>query len=489
MPPQGTGLALLGVLGAPAAWAFWRRPELGLLAMCFFTASFLPRTAFGVNLAGFRLDAADLTLLGLLVLLIAHGLRRGTLVVPGWLVVGPLLAFAAVACFSALYARIYEHVPLGLALGELRPAAYCAGCALIAATITRRPQVTTLLLGLFILADLTAGAVILQQFVGPEGRVLPGMAVTGVWQIDALDAGSAAGPVRIVPPGHVLVYVMANVAFCLLLGSQRRWWRPLVLLQLGFLSVALLLTFTRGQWVASGIAALLACVAGAYVSRAVRRRLKRLSLAVVPSLALAGLALTSLALSGLELAPVGDTDLGAAVGDRVGSMLDPDETLASSSLRWRAFEAEEVFKVLSERPLLGVGLGNDYRLVTLLDGEASGWQWDPEGDGRLTRFVHNSYLYIAVKMGLLALALWIWFCLAFIACGARTFAGAPEGTPQLTVLAVSCSFVGLLEWATFEAHLMNTASMATVGLMVGVVAAGGAWWPGRRPALGGRAHG
>ncbi len=44
---------------------------------------------------------------------------------------------------------------------------------------------------------------------------------------------------------------------------------------------------------------------------------------------------------------------------------------------------------------------------------------------------------------------------------------------KTAALAGVCSFAGLLEWAAFESHFMQTGSMTTLGLMVGIVAAAG----------------
>ncbi len=462
-PGMAAWLLVLVGAGVPAARLVWSRPELGLVAISFFTASLVPRELITFSLAGLRLDPTDIILLGLLALLVVQGLRRNTMEIPRWSICGPLVAFAGFAVFSALYAWSYQGVQLGLAVGELRPAMYCAGCAIATALIVRRQQLTVLLAGLFIVADLTAGAVILQQFVSGQTSLVPTPA-SGVWQIDHIGgSGGGFGAVRVVPPGHVLMYLMANVAFCLVLGPLRTpWVRAFLALQLAFLGVGLLLTYTRAQWIASGIAVLLAC---ALLPRAAKTSLGRLLLLVVPILALA------VGLVGTGLVSVGGAGAGEALVSRAASIFTPDDTLDTASLEWRVFEVEAAGRALSEQPFLGVGLGNDYRDVTLLQGEASGWLWQLDGSqGRLTRFVHNSYLYVAVKMGLVALGVFLWFCLAFLMSGARAYFSLPDSPAKLIVLAIVCSFAGLLEWAVFIAHFMLPASMATLGLMVGIVA-------------------
>ena len=461
-PMKSSLLFALVAISVLSVWLVWHHPELGLLVVSFSTTGLVPRNLFSLPLAGLRLDPADIAVLGLLAVFVIQGLQRGRMEFPQWSVSGPLMAFAGFAVFSALYARFYEGVNLGLVVGELRPAVYCLGCAIAAMMIARRRQLTILLAGLFMIADLTAGAVILEQFKSVQGILqLP---PNGTWQINQLGgAGGGFGSVRVVPPGHVLVYLMAIIAFCLLLGPlQRRGLRVFLALQLAFLSLGLVLTYTRAQWIASGIAVLLVCT---FLPLAAKKKLGRFLLVAVPVVALA------VGLFGAGLLSVGGAVVNRALVSRFTSLLAPDSTAGTASLEWRSFEVAAAGRALNEHPLVGVGPGNDYRDVTLLQGEASGWLWELGGNSRLTRWVHDSYLYIAVKMGVVAAGVFLWFCLAFLVGGARAYASTPYGPAKFIVLAVVCSFAGLLEWAVFEAHFMLPAGMATVGLMLGIVIA------------------
>lgn len=466
-PLASLGLFLVGAAAIPLSRGIWRRPEVGLVALTFLTAGLISHSSLTFPFGGGRLNATDLVLLGTLAVFTVAGLRRNALVVPRWSILGPLAAFAGVVGFSALYALVLQRVPGGLVVGEARPAAYCAGCAFGVALLARRGQVALLLAGLFLVADLTAGAMLLQQFISAQ-RFL---ALLPDWQVNEMGSpGGGLGVVRVVPPAHVLMFLMANIAFCLALGPLRRaWQRIFLLLQVALLGGGLLLTYTRAQWVASGVALVLAC---ALLPLSAKRRLARATLIALPILMLlAGLV-------GTGVLPVAETSAGQALAARATSILAPDQTLNSASLEWRVFEVRAAASALSQHPLLGVGVGNDYRGVTLLQGEASGVLWPLDGSkGRLTRWVHDSYLYMAVKMGLPGIAAFLWFSVAFLVGGMRAYLDAPDGAEKLVVLAVLCSFAGLLEWAVFEAHFMLPAGMATLGLMVGMIARAGAYRP------------
>jgi hypothetical protein len=458
--PTVAGLALVGI-GVPAAWVLATYPELGLVLFSFLTTGLLPRTVVSWSFGGHRFDAADLTVAALIMLLLARAATGDRRLELRWSIAGPLLVFAALACLAGAVALFWRGVAPELVSGELRPAVYAVGCALAGSLLWRRPQLLRLVGGLFLVADMTAAIIVVQQFFGGAALLLPGMSAGG-WQITMAE-GSAAlfGGVRIVPPGHVLVMLLSIVAFCAMLSpaasSAVRW---VCAFQFGFLNLALLLTYTRAQWIASGIAVCLACI---LMPAAGRRRLAPLVMS-----GLVGLAMV-LGLAASGLLPT-DTDRAfAALSVRISSIATPDETLGTDSLQWRVFETGAAFEAITARPWLGVGLGNDYREVTLLGGEASGARWLLGGDARLTRFIHNSYLAVAAKAGLPTLAVLAWFAIALLVVGARAYLKAPEGLPRAVALGVVCSFLGLLEWAVFEPHFMLPASMATVGLMVAVL--------------------
>src|SRR5712692_11085995 len=44
-PTASAGFLGVAAIGVPVVWLWWLRPELGLLAMSFFTAGLVPRTA------------------------------------------------------------------------------------------------------------------------------------------------------------------------------------------------------------------------------------------------------------------------------------------------------------------------------------------------------------------------------------------------------------------------------------------------------------
>ncbi len=454
-----TVLAVAG-LGLPLLWLLWARPELGLLGLLFVTSSFIKRDTIGIRLPVGGLDLRDLLLLALFALLLFQALGRRRLSLAwGW-PTGALLAFLGIALGSAVYAVLYQGVDPKWTLNEFRPLVYYLVFFLAVWALRRPGQLVVLLAGLYLLADLTAGLVIFQQFFGLENRLLEAMS-GGAWLMwETSDTPSAFGAVRIVPPGHVLVYFMVVLAFGLMVGTVRR---PLLTLflagQFVYLNFSLLLTYTRAQWIASGIAFSLVLLISPATDK--RRLLRYLAVVALPLL-LIGLLL------GPELPGLSTSSpFLEMISSRAGSMLTVSETMDTDSLRWRAFESAEAAQAIAQHPFTGVGLGNVYREVTTAFYEAT------NADPRFTRYVHNSYLYLAVKMGLPGLLAMLWFLAASLLYIWRTYQRA-GGYMQRIALSILAATAGLLSWSVTQSHLLQVESIAVIGLTIGMVAAIGA---------------
>jgi O-antigen ligase len=462
--PATLGLVLLG-LGLPAVLLIWRRPEFGLVAIIFLVSSLVPANVIDLRLPIGGLNLQDLVLIGVLGLLILRGLFHKNLSIPWLPVSAPLLVFLGLALFSTLYALYYQKVESHWVFNDLRTMFFYGAYFVTAWSVTNRRQVATVLAGLFIFADLIAVVVILQQFLGTNHPLLAAMSSS--WRLDPLEQeGSGTfGMVRIMPPGVVLIYFAMITAFCLMAFTRHsRRLRTVLALQFVYLNFGLLLTYTRALWIAAAIALGLVLIALFPIYKAHLVRYLLIGILVLGLVVgLLGALLQQDATSGLL----------ATSSARFLSLLAPQETLDSLSLQWRVFETEQGLRSMSEHPLVGVGLGNSYRDVTTFMGESLGWMSGSLEAGelsRFTRFLHNSYLSIAVKMGLPALACFLWFCVALVVNSALLYRHQSEGQSRAIALAVLASVVGLMEWSFFHQHFVQTESTAIIGLMAGLAA-------------------
>jgi hypothetical protein len=244
--PATLALVLLG-FGLPIGFVLWQWPELGLLGLIFMTGSFVPANIVDVRLPiGGGLDLRDLALIALFGVVCLRELSRGTLKVPWWPVGGPLLLFLIITMFSTFYALIFEHVESNWALGDLRILSLYTTFYITLWSIKRPEQLKTLLVGLFIIADLTTVVMYLQQFLGASNPLLQAMMAARDWRVYQL-----AGAVRVVPAGQVLMHFMWFVALGVLVFTRSNWrLRAFCVMQLLFIGGGHLLSYMRAQWVA-----------------------------------------------------------------------------------------------------------------------------------------------------------------------------------------------------------------------------------------------
>lgn len=470
LSPEVTAVLLVCFcVGTPLLLLLWRKPELGLLAVIIITASILPLNLIDLRLPiGGGLKLRDLALLGMIGLSGFQMLFNKRELIP-WRPVGTvLLTFVGIAVVSALYAKFFQDVPTNWAFNDLRSIIFYMTFFITTWTILRRKQLLILLVGLFIVADLTAGVIVYQQFFGAGHPLLAAMTDVNwkVWTNG--DAGSGLGSVRVIPPGHLLVYFMMIIGTCLAIEvrgslSSRLFYG----LQSIFLNLGLLLTFTRAQYVAVAIAFVIIFLVLALTYRKLFIRLLKIAVPVL---------MISLSIVGYQFEDIEDiyqNQFFKTLKTRFESILTPDTTIKSASLEWRVYETGAALRSIQAHPMLGVGLGNSYRNLTLVQGEVSGGWAGQTGEERtrFTRFVHNSYLYIAVKMGLPGLLLFLWFALCSCIFGWKAYIRAVDKTYKGIILAVLAGFLGLLQWSIFHVQLMQVESTVVIGLVVGLIGA------------------
>jgi O-antigen ligase len=440
----------------------WRYPVYGVLAIVFLTSQVVPINSVDLRLPmGGGVKLPDLLLVGMSAVVIARELTARRLVVPWWPVTLPLMTFLGLAGVSAIYSLLYQGVEPNWALGELGALAYY-GVALLTAWILRTARDRQILLvGLFLIADVTAALSIGQQFVGP--RPLLSVMAGPEWHVWAeRTQGGSMGGVRVVPPAHVLMHLMMLIAFVgIWARAISRRWRLFCACQFALLSTGLVLAYTRAEWIAGAAVLVLILAVAAPRVAALGVGLA----ALVAAVALIGGAWSSRA-EAWKTAPLVES-----IASRARSIFTVGATLESFSLQWRALEHEEALRSIAEHPLLGVGLGNRYREVSIAQDESHvTLRMAPDDRTKFTRYVHNSYAAIAVKMGVPALANFLVFCLAFLAVCAYSYRRLADDWGRSLLLATVGAFVGLLGWSAFHSNLVDEAGTCVVGLMVGLAA-------------------
>lgn len=230
---------------------------------------------------------------------------------------------------------------------------------------------------------------------------------------------------------NVIVFSLLLTLGAYVVGRIRK---PLFLLVAGLLFVGIFLTFGRTTFVAVLLCGLLV------VWWLNKKMLPQLAVLLVVAIGL-----------GAALGALWKPDSLAAVYYRLTSI--GDEIDHGYSAQWRIWEAEAMLPHIKEHPLIGIGLGADYK-------GASGSTSHPE----LNRYMHNAYLYMAGKMGLPALFLLLFFMVSVFAIGRRSARGHGLPWPRIVGAASAAMMIRFLIASITEPHFMTDYGLICIAL-------------------------
>ncbi|GAA3005030.1 O-antigen ligase family protein [Streptomyces fulvorobeus] len=368
-------------------------------------------------------------------------LRRQPLTPAAAVVLGlPALGFAVATVTAADPAAALPGFVRYLQVFVLVPAAVCL--------LVRDAQGFRIIVGALVLLALVQGVTGIHQYATGTGASYMGEDIRAV---GTFGPGDIMGMATVVAFG-----LLATAAYALRAPEGApRWLRPCALGATAVLLVALALSFSRGSWIATAVAAL-ALIALTGLRQAVR--------------ALAVLCATAVVL-------VGGFGIGSeTVSQRLSSITQvtaaPDRSVTDRYTMWAA--AQSMWR---ERPAAGVGLKG---FPAHRDGHASialSAGSDTAGAGQEFRkqpllSPHNMYLLVLSEQGLIGLTALVGSWLALLVGGVRAVVHgrSRQGT------AVDCGLVavGLMVWQTVDFLYADIGGPSTV--LTGVVLGLAAWW-------------
>lgn len=289
--------------------------------------------------------------------------------------------------------------------------------------------------------------------------------VTAVWQLAAYNTGRNASPNLPIWEGsdfngalprtidlNALLVLLALLSFYSVINSPGQ--RILIWLLLIPTSANLLLSFTRGIWVATLVAA---AVCASLLDRAARSRL--LKLATVAAFCLTLLA----ALWRMGSGPT-NTSLLDAMQDRLSfGVTQMQEGFGGSvAVETRRFvEITTIAPQILNSPLLGKGLGGLYWIDALA--------FINQQDLGIVDFhyMHNLYLLVGFRLGLVGLVTLLWILYSYFRKSIRGYRRMPAGLRKALV-------AGLIAGVAGEAALSMTSptilNHPTSALIAGVMA-------------------
>ena len=246
--------------------------------------------------------------------------------------------------------------------------------------------------------------------------------------------------------------VVAMIVFNFAIRQKSRLRMFLWLLAMAPLLAQQFLSFTRGFWMALIAGILFSLVV--YIGRTagVRDRMNRAGTALAMLAAIAAVGIAVLAV-GLGIGHVFEL-----AGNRFASSAGTKYTWESSSNVVRLVEYFHVLDLIVESPIFGHGLGYFFVVREPINFSLVE-QW----------FVHEQYLLVTLKQGLVGLALWVWMLVSFIRTGlrGRRLADPDEqawcvGTAALVVY---CMVYGFVHFPLAETNTTFTFALAVGGTM------------------------
>ncbi len=241
------------------------------------------------------------------------------------------------------------------------------------------------------------------------------------------------------------VFLMAgSVGFFILQAYQTKWLPRLFYLGVfGFMFAGLILTQSRGYWLAFVLSA---GVFMLFSDRAARVR------ALITS-TLLGVAAVTIAFTVYYSATmVVIENLAYRLSLTGGSQMDP-------SLLERVLETQSVWDLVKLNPFAGYGFGYVYQRYGVIAG-----YWTN------TSYVHNGYLAMWFKMGLFGMLAAFTYLVMIARTGYKVFKDAATPFARITALIIMCQVVGMMLVNLTSPQFLGFDSMLLLAVMGAMVA-------------------
>ena len=410
------------------------RPEYGLTACIAFVCGLIhPALVPRIAVLGGSLAAADATLAMLAVYAAwEFAAHRGIVKSVSAPVVGTRLLTAAASLFAAslvvsiAVSLLLRDIPKAWALGEIRALLYVLMLPIAVVILRQQERQDRFVVSIVVLGCLFSVGQVLQGVFG-----IAVFGDTGISALETLGRQESATTRANTLGLNVIIFSLLLTVGAYALNIIRK---PMFLGVAGLLFVGIILTYGRTTFAAVLISLIM------LVWWLNPRKLPQLVILLVAFIAF-----------GSALAMYWKPDSFAAVVYRLTSV--GEEINYGYSAQWRYWEFDAMLPHIQEHPLLGIGLGADYK-------GSSGSSLRPE----LNRYMHNAYMSMAGKMGLLALAFFLLSIAAIFSIGRRLAQSDFSPWPRLVGAAGAAMMIRFLIASVTEPHFMSDYGVVVIAV-------------------------
>jgi len=431
----GPSLVLSGMMGLIVLVAAFTNPEIVILVVLCFVLGLIPaRFNPYLRLAGRGFFVSDLVLMLLLAVVIFRLIADKEFRYRKTPLDAPLLLFCAAVVIAMGTAIVNRGIKFSDTTYEARMPMYYLIFFAVTNLVRSRVQLLRLVRGVLLIGLLVAGAMIVQASLGRSALLMDEF---------VLRAGELT---RSFHPGAPTAYTALTVLICdMTLRKHHRYQllRPLLVLVLGF---GLFLTVSRNLLVSGAVsfAALVLVLRRFHWSRLA----ENLGLVACIAVGLTGLLVLS-ARESLVL-EYSTAYVGRLTSVFSGTVLTSRETLVP---RWA--EIRYAWEHIVQNPVFGIGLETSYRPPF--------FQGDP-----LTSYIHNVYVWIWLKTGLLGLIPFLWLCACFLRRGFRHWRDSPDGFFRAATLGLTVAYLGTMVSNLVAPSFVQNWSLAIFGVILGI---------------------
>lgn len=351
----------------------------------------------------------------------------------------PLCLFYISALLSAFVAINYYGMEFNTVVRVLRAISYYLIYYIVTNLIKDKKQIEFLVNGMFIVAVIVALAMLTQAIIGDSVHLIPGrIEKSGTFE-ETYEA------LRLLPPGQTLLYILFVTAISVItLKRDSKMLLSSYFYMIMVLGMGVILTYNRTYWVAVIFVGTMFMLMIPY-----KNKMRLMSVTVLYMLMIAILFFTY----GNENRFKETVE---SVSERFGSLVAGKELKQSASVDDRFRENEYAIAKIKEHPLLGIGLGNDYRPEI----------YDRKDE--LTYYVHNGYLWMLVDMGLLGFMLFMWFYSGFIIRCWKKWKFIEDTYLKALVVGFMLSGIGIIPMALFNPIFLQWFSIVNLAVIIGL---------------------